>query len=322
MIFFERDGKFSVRKALDPVSANPKKFEIKNDHLNNFINELLKLKDHDTALSAFLEQIDKTTWVTDPLGPREKRGTSALIGRPMALVRGRVSMDLQGLPTPAFDFQKPKNYDIGDSPNPQELMDVDFPFFLGSSVMPNNGLIGYFTSKNQKTSYKTFYVTTDHSSIDTKYIKNQKVLKAKLNHLNIPENEKQYTWLSMLVDYRGVVHTLSGLLPTFEMHLPPKFTKEALANMEVTFRTGPLLVDPYQLRMPKPGDINGKLSWIYQSGIQIWKDDQPLEHPNSWENPSIETPLTNANYTGRRLRMSEGWLKLADALKNKEEATS
>lgn len=316
LIFFKRNNQYHIRKALDPISANPYRFEIKNYHLNDFINELLALENQDVALSGFLEQIDKTTWVTDPLGAREKQGVSALIGRPMALVRAKVSMDLQGLPLPALDFQSPDAYDISAGVNPLGLMNVDFPFFVGSSIMPNNGLIGYFDSSNGTTSYKKFFVTTDHSSVETDYIQEQTVMTTRLNHILTPEAQRQSKSLSMLIDYRGIIHTISGLLPIFELQLPTKFTKEALANMEVTFRTGPLITDPHQLRMPKPNDISGKLSWIYRSGVNIWKEDEPLPNDKrAWEHKEIDEPLTNVNFPARRQQLSEGWLKLSEALK-------
>lgn len=319
LIFFQRGSRFYVKKALDPLSANPGYFNIQNAHLNEFINELMSYnddpEDNGAALSAFLEQIDKTTWVTDPLGPREKRGVSALIGRPLALVRARVSMDLKGLPIPAFDFQQPDDYDISTNPNPLGLMEVDFPFFVGSSMLPNNGLVGYFTEIAGNTSYRNFQVVTDHSSADTSYIQEQVPLSTRLNHAHTSENDRQYTYLSMLLDYRGSIHTMAGLLPVFELELPTKFTKEALANMEVTFRTGPLITDPQQLRMPKPGDISGKLSWMYQAGVNIWKDDQPMKHPGSWENTDIGVPLEQAHFPPRRNQLNEGWMKLSGALK-------
>ena len=317
LIFFKRGDRFHVRKILDPVSANPSRFEIQNPHLNAFINGLLNLEEQDTALSGFLEQIDKSTWVTDPLGARDKRGLSALIGRPMVLLRARVRMDLLGLPLPQFDFQHAEQYDISSAANPQGLLDQEFPFFVGSSIMPNNGLIGYFDEVNGQTSYDSFYVVTDHSSKESAYIRDQQVLKAKLNHVNTPNEEIKSKHLSLLMDYRGIIHLISGLLPVFELSLPPKFTRDALANMEVTFRTGPLMTDPAKLRMPKPDDIRGKLSWIYQSGLKIWNEDQALKHPGSWENKDIARVLTNAHYPQRRNQLSEGWLKLSEAMKEK-----
>ena len=318
LIFFKRDNRFHIKKALDPISANPDRFEIKNRHLAAFINELLALEDKDTALSAFLEQIDKTTWITDPLGARNQRGLSALIGRPMALVRASIKMELQGLPLPAFDFEQPQAYDTSKNANPLSLMDLEFPYFLGSSILPNNGLIGYFDEIEGKTSYKTFHVVTDHSSVDTDYITDQKALKAKLNHAYTRLEKQHSKKLSLLLDYRGSIHLISGLLPVFELNLAPKYTRDALANMEVTFRTGPLITDPTQLRMPKPNDISGKLSWIYKSGIQIWKeDDEELPQGKVWENKNIADVLTDAHYPEKRHQLSEGWLKLSDALKEK-----
>lgn len=317
LIFFKRDNRFHIKKALDPISANPDRFEIKNRHLAGFINELLALEDKDTALSAFLEQIDKTTWITDPLGARNQRGLSALIGRPMALVRASVTMELQGLPIPAFDFEQPEAYDLSKNANPLGLLDIAFPYFVGSSILPNNGLIGYFDEKDDATSYRTFHVVTDHSSVDTDYITDQQVLKTKLNHAYTASENQDRKKLSLLLDYRGSIHLISGLLPVFELNLAPKYTRDALSNMEVTFRTGPLITDPAKLRMPKPNDISGKLSWIYKSGVHIWQDDEQLPQGGAWENKNLKDVLTDAHYPERRHQLSEGWLKLADALKEK-----
>lgn len=312
LVFFKRGDRYHIKKAVDPVSADPHRFAINNRHLAAFINELLALEDRDTALSAFLEQIDKTTWITDPLGAREKRGLSALIGRPMALVRAEVQMELQGLPLPAFDFEQPTAYDISATPNPLGLMDVEFPYFLGSSILPGNGLIGYFDEVGGATDYRKFFVVTDHSHTDTGYITDQQRLKARLNHALSAKHRRK---LSLLLDYRGSVHLISGLLPTFELRLAPKYTRDALAKMEVTFRTGPLITDPKQLRMPKPNDISGKLSWIYKSGVKIWQEDEPLGESGAWENRQVGETLANAHYPEKRHQLSEGWLKLSEAFK-------
>ncbi|MFJ6617669.1 hypothetical protein ACIQOW_08865 [Kitasatospora sp. NPDC091335] len=49
-------------------------------------------------LSAFLDVVDSTLWTTDPLGRRTDQTLSALIGRPLALVRARLRLTLDGPP--------------------------------------------------------------------------------------------------------------------------------------------------------------------------------------------------------------------------------
>lgn len=312
LIFFKRGEEFLVKKALDPVSANPNGFQLNNLHLRDFVEGLLSyVSDKGAALSAFLEEIDLTTWITDPLGARKKRGLSAFIGRPLALVRARVSLEMKGFPIRFFDFQEPQEYDPQTDSDPFGIKQVDFPFYVGADNLPNNGLIGYFEESN----YKNFQAISKKSLIKTPYVQERRLLKTRLNDAATPAEHKHYRYLTLIMDYRGKAHSLSGLTPVFELNLPARFTDEALTNMEVTFRTGPLITDPQQLRMPKPSDIQGKLSWIYQAGVQIWQTDKAYrDRADAWENPDIEEAGQDAGFPNKRNRLAEGWLKLADAL--------
>lgn len=318
LMFFERNNTFHVRKELDPVSGGDQNFNIKNPYLRAFVNRLLSFnKDDGAALSAFLQNIDVTTWITDPLGPREKQGMSALIGRPLAVVRARVGMEIKGTPIRLFDVSDPAAYQPEQPPDPFGLMEVDFPFYTGADNLPNNGLIGYFDTDD----FDTFYVVADHATEETDFIRERANLTTRLNTSADDEKDRHYRHLSLILDYRGLVHTVSGLLPVFELGLPKELTEAALANMEVTFRTGPLIVDPYQLRMPKPNDIRGKLSWIYQSGVRIWQHDEPLNpDEDSWINSDLEQATESAAFPNhQRHQLAEGWLKLSEALKTSKQ---
>ncbi|MEM9918443.1 MAG: hypothetical protein AAF990_10130, partial [Bacteroidota bacterium] len=314
LMLVERNGSSYVRKESSPY-RDPASV-ISNYFLRELVDQLLSFdEDSGEIFSAFLSSIDSTTWVTDPLGSREKKGLSALIGRPLALVRARVSMELKGTAVRRFDVDQPVQYQVEKSSNPFGLMQLPLPFYVGADNLPNNGLIGYFDNAD----FSKFYVVTDHLERQNEFIEGRENLLVTLNDDGMSEDQKDFRYLSMLVDYRGVVHTVSGLLPTFELGLTKELVGDALANMQVTFRVGPMMVDPDQLRMPKPGDIQGKLSWIYQSGIQIWKDDQALnEDAQSWENTSIDQANETAAFPHKkRNQLTEGWLKLSDALKDK-----
>ncbi|MEO1627718.1 MAG: hypothetical protein AAFV25_21390, partial [Bacteroidota bacterium] len=323
LIFYERNGKFLIREEVNPSKEVPlgEGMDIRNVFLKAFVDQLLSLSgDQGKALSAFLENIDVTSWITDPNGVRDKKGLSTLIGRPLALLRSRVEMAVKGRVRPLLDFQRPELYSPGEVDDIAfGLTKVPLPFYVGEDQLPQNGLIGYFDESD----FSTFYVVTNHSEIENSFIEERSVLTVPLNDATKEEADRNYHYLTLLLDPRGVVHTVSGLLPTVELNLPNRLVEDALNNMDVTFRIGPLMVDPDRLRMPKPTDIQGRLSWLYRSGVNIWQKDQPVnEGKTVWENTNIEEANDMATFpNSKRNELAEGWLKLSDALQKNETPT-
>ncbi len=69
--------------------------------------------------------------------------------------------------------------------------------------------------------------------------------------------------------------------------------------MAVTFRVGPVLVDPASVRMPHPSEIIGNWSWVHRSSPVVWQDDK------------ITPADDRARFAGNGLEAHEGWLKFA-----------
>jgi hypothetical protein len=109
----------------------------------------------------------------------------------------------------------------------------------------------------------------------------------------------------MLVDPRGTVNATTGILPTEELTLPAVFYQDAIAKLEIYFRTGPLLVDAEAVRMPRPTEQQGTWSWIQKN--------EPGNMPASWEADPIAKSDDQARFPAEPLQLRDGWLKLTGA---------
>ena len=131
------------------------------------------------------------------------------------------------------------------------------------------------------------------------------IIENTLIHLPADNSTSQPTtkFVTVLVDPRGDIPVGCGALPLKEITLAPGPVDKAVQNIEITFRTGPLLTDPTQLTMPLPGEVSGKWSWIHRTGVTMWQ-----------ENANINSQQTTVMFNGNIPVLEEGWLKLKSGL--------
>lgn len=368
--------------------------DIPNHHLRDVVAGLFALppqsgKDvRGIAFQNYLQAIDETLWAVDPLGGRSDQNLSVLVGRPLAVVRGRVRLTLSG--HPPYDettkYSAPTAYTIGAvnaatqtfsvtpmsvdlsarfpvggtlavagstgndgnyhiastsfSPSSQTFTvtvvepiasakadgtlvaasptggveTIPFAVRLGRADLFDDGLIGYYTG----TDFAHFNNVHDPASYQsvgylTPVGKNGNYL-AVTPYIEVAEGEPPASapvakpapgsvFVTMLVDPRGSIHATTGLLPTKDITLPPGYFENTLAEMAITFRTGPLLVDPQVIRMPRPAEQNGRWSWIQKNTTGT----------AGWEEDPISAGTEQALLPDTPLVLRDGWTKLSDA---------
>ncbi|MEM7607809.1 MAG: hypothetical protein AAF411_20850, partial [Myxococcota bacterium] len=288
LVFFDTSGKtlgaFFVYKRGDVTEARWNGIEINkisNTHIQQIIQSILSLTDSGLALSALLEEIDSSLWITDPKGESQKQGLSVLVGRPLVLARARVNLALKGeaLVNQALDETGKK-----DS---SDLLSVEFPSRIGAIELPDNGVIGYFRNQD----YEQFNVLDQYQQEGDSPKRPPYIVSAPTEALKI--GQRQFEYFTLLLDPRGAVHTTTGILPTFTLQLSSAYTTTPIQNMEITFRIGPLLTDPDTVQMPTPSDIHGQLSFTDQNGTNV-----------------IQSARTNAAFPLKRNQLKEGELTL------------
>jgi hypothetical protein len=104
--------------------------------------------------------------------------------------------------------------------------------------------------------------------------------------------------LTLLLDPRGVVHATSGVLPVRQLQIPSAYYADALRQMGVTFRVGPLLTDSERLYAAVPREPGFTWSWVTRPNGSTWLET--TEMADATEHAEFFNPPL----------LVEGWLKL------------
>jgi hypothetical protein len=307
-----------------PLGSPP---QIANAHLAGFVNGILSIQGSSqaAALAALLDVIDLTLWKTDPLGQPNGSNLAVLVGRPLAVVRIGVTLEVDGLPASAQNWA-----DTGAN-NTRGFQTVPFPIRVGDFGLDNNGVTGYFLNDN----YGSFYAANGHNPSLGRALRALKsgadAFRADLSALvsgaaagaavaatsnyvvdgftfALPPDGTTTSYLTALVDPRGQIPVVSGIQPVINLALAPGPVASALNAMFVTFRTGPVLTDPNQISMPLPSAVTGDWSWIERSGVAVWREDGKITPPGQ----TASLPATPPS-------LREGWLKLSGAFGSKSK---
>lgn len=196
------------------------------------------------------------------------------------------------------------------------LTDPAFSLRLGRPDLFDDGLIGYFVGGDYSKFYNV-HALDDFTPAGYLYPVGQNGG----NYLSVnyfaestqgappdspvPAADSASIFVTMLVDPRGTVNATTGVLPTEELTLPAKFYQDPVARLEIYFRTGPLLVDPEAIRMPRPTEQQGTWNWIQKN--------DPGTLPASWEADPIAQADDQARFPLQPLQLRDGWLKLSGA---------
>ncbi len=298
-----------------------------NVHLKHFVNGVYaKIKDGKLDyLEAMLAAIDRSVTTIDPSRAKQHQGLSVLVGRPLALTRASLKLELDGLPALDQSWSAFKNTINEDTPLPYESREtagftkVKFPVQIGDLSKMNDGLIGYFTTDkadSRPEDYNTFYapaiVHTDHigKGVEAPGFDHLQLTPSygiiteagEVNGVNYKKVTSQTTensqYLTMLVDPRAAIHATTGILPTKSIEIPPDLYADALANLAVTFLTAPLLTSSHKLAIPLPKEEGFAWSWITNEN-------------NNWSaNSKIATVNPRAAFDYPPVVVEEGWLQL------------
>ena len=311
-------GSFNVRGLAWQEAPGPHRGAA-NPHLRQFLKYLGASEgDSKLFLDELMQTIDNATMGIEPDAFKQDRGLAVLIGRPLALVRAELRLDLYGLPAidqslPAFKAAVDSFLQDGLYSEPTrrsaDFARCRFPVRLGDFERANDGLVGYFIeSENQADTYATFYAC--------KYTPHQS--KSIVDPRNDQRNDQPRLWLCpgdkkprgviMLVDPRAPVHALTGVLPIKSIDLPPVQFADAMKRISVTFLTAPVLAGAGDVALAVPTEVGHAWSWLARQvdeehfGVRKWITQNVLDSPNA-----------SAAFSAQPLRLSEGWLHLYPA---------
>ncbi|MFM2378997.1 MAG: hypothetical protein RLZZ143_1575 [Cyanobacteriota bacterium] len=269
-------------------------FDKIDDHLQKVINYIIKQGAE--FLSNFISALDSGLENIDPENSAQNQGLALLMGRPIALVRASLNLELEGLPAINQDWgvfwqDLRRNFRETDG-----FEKVKFPIRLGEYKQLNDGLLGYWLEGYDGSLSEVFYAPqSDLEGVDHSAIKFHNANNPWHIDLNLKDPA---TLLTMLIDPRGKVHATTGILPTKSIDIPPDQYQQALEKIEITFFSAPILTDYGKINLVLPDEVGYQWSWLEKEKEQ-WSTADKIGQTN-----------VNAIFSGKQ-EIREGWLKLS-----------
>ena len=263
----------------------------------------------ESALSAMLRAIDTTLWTVDPFGSIGREHLAGLVGRPIAVVAARLSLDVLAdteavvYSDEALRAARTTAYD--------ELARLALEVRLGEVTRTDDGLLGYFVDDD----YSHFHLVDkviaaqalpsgrcrgvlageappagEPLPIDHPYVDATGVLRV---------HPGQTVRLTLLMHPGGKVHLSSGLLPRTSRSLSREWVAPGLTVLAPSLRVGPLLIDADKVRLPKVASFPAEQLFTRRDTPTSWKDDPILAATSSALLPDTAPEV------------QEGWIRIA-----------
>jgi hypothetical protein len=280
------------------------------DRTNPYLKQMVRyLIDQGAAfMSDFLTTVNAALQTIDPEGFAQNKAISLLVSRPLALVRSRINLDIQGIPAVSqnrISFSNDLFYNKFRTT--QAFEKVKFPIRIGEYQQFNDSLVGYWVEKADGTyTDSVFYAPQScyvpHAKIKTLFDDEKDPTPDTPLNLEQTLEENTAQTLVMLIDPRGQVNATCGILPAKSISIPPEQYLPALQAIEVTFLAAPLLSDlnPIndldQIKLSLPEVPNYEWSWLGKDG-------------DSWSNRPL-VPFDSQSVYSSPQKIYDGWLKL------------
>ncbi|WP_150049143.1 hypothetical protein [Methylomonas rhizoryzae] len=262
--------------------------QIGNPHLRRLIGFLL------AASPAFFDQLLTDLVNAQMLIEPEQTADALLLGRPLALVRASLSLELQGPSATHQGWNEFRTSLTQHRPIDDQFTAVKFPIRLGEQDQLNDGLTVYWLEDEQGGYQDNAYVIPVYDPATAP----GSALKCDFLYQSV--NDVPLT-VGMLIDPRGLVHASSGILPVKAIQIPPHQYAAALQHIETMLLSAPVLVDQRAdasrpIGLPVSDAPGITWSWIDKQG-QDWTS-VPISAGG------LYTPFTATP------ELREGWLKL------------
>lgn len=267
-------------------------------HLKGLVAHVTGLKQ--AGVRAFFHEIENALDKINPASASQHDALALLMGRPIAVARAQVKLELRGLPAvnqswDAFRGDVARRLRDEDAARAGELVrqsagvtGVKFPARLGDERQLNDGLLGYWV--------ETAEAGRSVIKADAPFHRGNGSL------IELAAAGESLT-LTMLLDPRGVVHLTSGILPAAVLEIPHDQYAAAMNAIEVTFLTSPILSPAGRICLPLPDEPGHAWSWVARG--------KNVQGETVWANPAEIGPVGTQAGWGEPPEIHEGWLRLA-----------
>jgi len=263
-----------------------------NHHLDAVLNALIERGEIDEqegdlanagegVLSALLRAIDTTYWHADPFGKGGPSHPAFYMGRPVAVVRAVMRLQVEGGLPAMSEAQRKHAYQVR----------------LGAVERRVDGLLGYFLDNDYSRFHTVFPIDesgepepANDQSIDHDFLIFDSTVDV------FPETDVH---LTLLMNPQSALHITSGFLPQKQITLLREHWDTPVNKIAPTFKVGPVLVDPANIRMPIES-ANPVMDWEWLH----------RETPSDVFSSQIKPSDSLAGMPNGTMKAFEGWIKL------------
>jgi hypothetical protein len=272
--------------------------------------------DADSALSALLRGIDTTLWSVDPLGSTGTAAVAGLVGRPLAVVRAVLRLDV--LPD-TDDVSFPRG--APDRARRQkafvEAARHSVAVRLGELTRTDDGLLAFAVDDDYER-LRLVAPEVREQAREARRRAGRLVASAALpptspithpyvsGPTDVSIHPGQEIRLTLLLSPGGKVHVTSGVVPRKGLALARDWFQSALERLSPSFRVGPVLVDPTGVRMPRVTGLGDGQVFTRRVSPLTWRDDPILA--------ASQTALLPDDPAG----LQEGWIRVVPKPKGLE----
>ena len=286
---------------------------IPNPYLAQLVKYFCRLAQEATDpakfMAALIDVIDSALENIDPENFAQHESQALLVGRPLALVRAMVNLELLGSPSQHQGLTTFCHRIAGNPPKTDRFEEVKFPIRIGEHMQFNDGVVCYWLETAAGYEEDKLYAPQSQwwkeTNVQDKHLVIYHDPKASLNFQQAISDSPHI--VSMLVDPRGSVHCTSGVLPTKVLSIPKEHYADALQRINVTFLSAPLLTNQGQINIPLPQEPGCIWSWLQRDRAE-WTEIKtiPIIHKQVFSDTS-----TYGDDVWNRL-IERGWLQSAD----------
>jgi len=287
--------------------GTPRIDDIPNRHLKKMVKHI---KEWGAAfLGDFIVAIDSAVENIEPENFARHQDLALLVGRPLALVRASVNLELKGLPATHQgwnEFRQNMQFDTRDD---NGFTGVCFPIRIGEYRQFNDGTVGYWKEKDDGYEDEVFFAPQSDKDVTVKcaHLKTHRTDPEAMVFYQTVQSPPQM--LSLLIDPRGVVHATTGIVPVKAISIPPDQYAEALQAIEITFLSTPILTDVGKIHLPLPEEAGYQWSWLQQS-FDKWSE---VSTRGLLQKETLEAAFDKDAETIWKDLKKQGWIDLVDS---------
>ena len=276
---------------------------IPNPHLRKMVAYIIERGAE--FLGDFITTIDKALENIEPENFAQHQDLALLMGRPLALVRASLSLELQGLPAIHQGWEMFRQDMRRPHRETNHFDRIRFPIRIGEYRQFNDGLVGYWKEAGDRYENDFFYAPQTgeirHDRIKTHADDPMTVYQMAVSEPQI---------LAMLIDPRGKAHATAGVVPCKAIDIPPDQYAEALKAIEITFLSAPILTDAGRVNLPLPEEPGFNWSWL-QRVNGSWSE---ISTAGTIDKQAFLIAFTGGEAVWARLK-EKGWIEEIDPSK-------